>query len=412
MHEKSAFKDQPCHINCDCGRFVEIGNSVFMQYKKTESGFEPLPQNNVDFGGGLERMVMASIDTPDVFKIDAFVPIIAKIEEISGQDYDSGDEGVKKSMRIIADHIRAATMIMADVNGVGPSKADQGYIVRRLIRRAVRYGKQIGIGEESWTKEIATLVIDDYKNVYSEVEGKREFVMGALEEEEKKFGRTLAKGLKEFSKMSFDKEISGEEAFILFSTYGFPIELIKEIAAEKNLRVDEAGFKREMKKHQELSRSASAGKFKGGLADADKQTTKLHTATHLLQAALRQVLGDHVQQKGSNITAERLRFDFSHGEKMTPEQLAATEKLVNKWIAAELAVKCEELPYEEAKQRNVIGLFEDKYGNKVKVHTIGDVSSELCGGPHVGNTKELGEFKIKKEQSSGAGVRRIKAVLK
>ncbi|NQV13282.1 MAG: alanine--tRNA ligase [Parcubacteria group bacterium] len=432
IHEKSEYKDQPCHVNCNCGRFNEIGNSVFMQYRKTDSGFESLPHPNIDFGGGLERMVMASIDTPDVFKIDTFVPVITKIEEISGQSYDAGDESVMKAMRIIADHIRAATMIMADVNGVEPSKADQGYMVRRLIRRAVRYGKQIGIEEESWTKGIAEIIIDDYKAVYPEVEKKKEFVVSSLEEEEKKFSKTLAKGLKEFKKWhsdpvvywenesagkvsekvaNADKIVPGFVAFRLFTTYGFPFELIKEIANEKNLKVDETGFQQEMKKHQALSRSASAGKFKGGLADADEQTTKLHTATHLLQAALRQVLGDHVQQKGSNITAERLRFDFSHGEKMTPEQLTATEKLVNEWIVAELEIKCEELPYDEAKKRDVIGLFEDKYGDKVKVYGVGDVSGELCGGPHVKNTKELGKFRIKKEQSSGAGVRRIKAVL-
>lgn len=431
-HEKSEYKDQVCHINCNCGRFMEIGNSVFMQYKKAEDGFEPLPQNNVDFGGGLERMVMASLNTPDIYQIDVFKPIIKKVEEISQQNYESGDEDVKKGMRIIADHIRAATMIMADESGVGPSKADQGYVVRRLIRRAVRYGKQIGIDEEFWTKEIAKIVMDDYKDVYPEVEKKGEFVISSLEEEERKFGRTLKKGLKEFKKWytdpvaywenesvekiskkvaNADKIIPGLVVFRLFTTYGFPIELIREIAAEKNLTVDEVGFEAEMKKHQALSRTASAGKFKGGLANSDEQTTKLHTATHLLQAALRQVLGEHIEQKGSNITAERLRFDFSHNEKMTPEQLAETEKLVNEWIAAELEIKCEELPYQEAKKRNVIGLFEDKYGNKVKVYSAGDVSAELCGGPHVENTSELGSFKIKKEQSSGAGVRRIKAVL-
>ena len=428
IHEKSEYKDQPCHVNCNCGRFNEIGNSVFMQYKKTDSGFESLPHPNIDFGGGLERMVMASIDTPDVFKIDTFVPIIAKIEEISGQSYDSGDESVRKAMRIIADHIRAATMIMADESGVGPSKADQGYIVRRLIRRAVRYGKQIGIEGDTWTVRLAEIVMRGYQEVYPEVEKRREFVIGALEEEEKKFGRTLEKGLKKFDEYAFNEEPKGKygrvgaswdqcilyggDAFYIYQTYGFPREMMEELCKEKGVKFDNEGFKEELKKHQALSRSASAGKFKGGLADADEQTTKLHTATHLLQAALRQVLGDHVQQKGSNITAERLRFDFSHSEKMTPEQLAETEKLVNEWITSELEVKCEELPYEDAKKRNVIGLFEDKYGDKVKVYTIGDVSGELCGGPHIKNTKELGKFTIKKEQSSGAGVRRIKAVLK
>ncbi|MBU1177748.1 alanine--tRNA ligase [Patescibacteria group bacterium] len=433
IHEKSSFKNKPCHINCDCGRFIEIGNSVFMQYKKTEDSFEPLPQNNVDFGGGLERMVMASLDVPDIFMIDVFKPIIAKVEKEIGKSYVDCGEKTKKEIRIIADHVRAATMIMADDRGVGPSNVDQGYLVRRLIRRACLAGRRLGNEREYYLQPIAASVIDFYKedakltDFYSNVGEKSNFILEEIRKEEAKFGKALKKGLREFDKFAFSTEpldkygrigkswnqgiLYGDSAFYFYQTYGFPKEIMQELCEEKKVKFDEEGFAEELEKHQALSRSASTDKFKGGLADADEQTTKLHTATHLLQAALRQVLGDHVQQKGSNITTERLRFDFSHDEKVTPEQIAATEKLVNGWITAGLKVECEELPYEEAKKRDVIGLFEDKYGNKVKVYTISDISGELCGGPHVKNTKELGKFKIKKEQSSGAGVRRVKAVL-
>ena len=419
-HENSSFKNQPCHVNCDCGRFIEIGNSVFMEYIKTEKGFKELPQKNVDFGGGLERMVMAVQTKNNIFETDLYINIINKIEWLS--DNKKYRENMK-SFEIIADHIKAATFIMGDGKGITPSNTDQGYIARRLIRRAIRYGRQIGIKEESWTKEIAKIVAHDYANVYPELQRNIDFVIEQLKNEEAKFKQTLERGLKEFGRMlhkntktqKYKNTITGLEAFDLYQTYGFPIEMTKELAGERGLSVNEDGFAKELKKHQELSRTASVGKFKGGLADVSEETKKLHTAAHLLLAVLRKVLGDHVVQKGSNITAERLRFDFSHSEKMTNEQKQEVEKLVNQAIAKDLPVICEEMDLEAAKEQDAMGVFESKYSEKVKVYTIGkddDIfSKEICGGPHAENTGQLGHFRIKKEQSSSAGVRRIKAVL-
>ncbi|MEA3463944.1 MAG: alanine--tRNA ligase [Patescibacteria group bacterium] len=419
-HENSPFKNQPCHVNCDCGRFIEIGNSVFMEYVKTEKGFEKLPQKNVDFGGGLERMAMAVQAKDNIFETDLYINIINKIERLSNNK--KYRENIKP-FEIIADHIKAATFIIGDDKGVTPSNTDQGYVARRLIRRAIRYGRQIEIKQESWTKEIAKIVAHDYANVYPELSRNIDFVIEQLKAEEAKFKQTLERGLKEFGRMlrkntkiqKHKNTISGIEAFNLYQTYGFPIELTKEIAEEKGLSVDEDGFSKELKKHQELSRTASVGKFKGGLADASEETKKLHTAAHLLLAALRKVLGDHVAQKGSNITAERLRFDFSHPEKITDGQKQEVEKLVNQAIAKNLSVTYEEMSLNQAKKQNAMGVFESKYGAKVKVYTIGkdgDIfSKEICGGPHIENTGQLGNFRIKKEQSSSAGVRRIKAVL-
>lgn len=409
LHENSEWKDQPCHPACDCGRFLEIGNNVFMEYIKTSKGFEKLPQKNVDFGGGLERQMAAMMDTPDIFKTPFFTPLIDKIQDISGTLYDSTPEN-NMAFRVIADHIRAATYIMGDNAGIEPSNVDQGYVVRRLIRRAIRYGKQLGI-EQVFTFKVAEVVIDIMKKSYPELKNNKDFIINQLVKEEEKFLETLERGLKEFKKMSFDKKISGKEAFILFSTYGFPIEMTQEIANEKALEVDIKEFEKEMKQHQELSRTASEGKFKGGLADAGEENIKLHTATHLLHAALRKVLGDHVEQRGSNITSERLRFDFSHAEKMTDDEKKQVEDLVNDWISKDLEIVCEEMSFDDAKKQGAIGLFEDKYGDKVKLYTISDISCELCGGPHVKKTGELGSFKIKKEESSSSGIRRIKAIL-
>ena len=414
-HENSSFKNQPCHVNCDCGRFIEIGNSVFMEYVKTEKGFQKLPQKNVDFGGGLERMAMAVQAKDNIFETDLYINIINKIEWLS--DNKKYRENIKP-FEIIADHIKAATFIMGDDKGVVPSNTDQGYVARRLIRRAIRYGRQIEIKQESWTKEIAKIVAHDYANVYPELRKNIDFVIEQLKAEEIKFNKTLERGLKEFAKTSpspSDNTISGIDAFNLYQTYGFPIEMTKELAKESGLTVDEDGFAKELKKHQELSRTASAGKFKGGLADTSEETKKLHTAAHLLLASLRKVLGDHVVQKGSNITAERLRFDFSHSEKMTNEQKQEVKKLVNQAIAKNLSVTCEEMTLDQAKKQNAMGVFESKYGAKVKVYSIGkndDIfSKEICGGPHAENIGQLGHFKIIKEQSSSAGVRRIKAIL-
>ena len=425
-HEKSEWKDKKCHLNCECGRFIEIGNSVFIEFIKTEKGFEPLSQKNVDFGGGLERMVMVTEGKDNVFETDLFFNILNKIEQLSGgKKYKDNI----KAFEVIADHIKAATFIMGDDKGIAPSNTDQGYIVRRLIRRAIRYGKQLGIkSDEPWTKEIAKIVAHDYADVYPEVRKNIDFVIEQMKEEEKKFGKTLDSGMKMFNKWyrmeifwegkktaSTGNIIPGKYVFDLYQTYGFPIELTREIAGEKNLKIDESGFKEELKKHQELSRTAAQGKFKGGLADASEETKKLHTVAHLLLAALRKVLGNHVVQKGSNITAERLRFDFSHNEKMTDEQKQAVAKLVNNAIKKNMLVVFAEMSLAEAKKQGAMGVFESKYGDKVKVYTIGEAgqvfSKEICGGPHVARTGKLGNFKIKKEQSSSAGVRRIKAVL-
>lgn len=429
IHEASEFKDQPCHVNCDCGRFLEIGNNVFMQYIKTNQGYELLPKGNIDFGGGLERIAAAKNNTPDIFMTDLFMPIIKEIEQISGKKYDESSES-KRSFRVIADHLKASTFLICD--GVVPSNTAQGYFLRRLIRRAVRYGKLVNITQD-FTLQIAEIVIKMYGDFFPELVNKKAFILAELKKEEDKFRTTLEHGLKEAEKLfnfylrdevidialkeSTDQDllVSGADAFNLFQTYGFPIEMVEELASEKGLRIDHPSFLEEQTKHQDLSRTASAGMFKGGLADASEETMRLHTAAHLMLAALRQVLGEHVSQKGSNITAERLRFDFAHTEKMTPEQILAVENIVNDAIKQDLPVTCTEMSLEEAKQLGAMGAFESKYGERVKVYTAGSgtniVSREICGGPHVDHTGQLSHFKIQKEESSSSGVRRIKAIL-
>jgi len=411
----------PDSFNDDNELWVEIWNDVFMQYYKKEDGnFEALKQRNVDTGMGLERILAVLNGYDDNYETDLFKNIIQKIEFLTGKKYDESAE-IKKAMRIIADHIKAATFIMGDNKGIAPSNTDQGYIVRRLIRRAIRYGNMLGVKDdnwylakdEPWTKEVAKIVIHDYSREYPELNKNANFIIENLIEEEAKFKKTLERGLKEFDKISGD--IDAKTAFNLYQSYGFPIEMTEEIARGKNAKVDLTGFKIELEKHQELSRTASAGKFKGGLADTGEETVKLHTAAHLLLAALKKVLGDHVTQKGANITAERLRFDFSHPEKMTPEQIKKVEILVNDAIAKKLPVKFDEMTLDEARENGAMGVFESKYGERVKVYTVGEgdeiVSKEICGGPHVENTDVLGKFKIAKEESSSAGVRRIKAIL-
>lgn len=406
----------PDSFNDDNSLWVEIWNDVFMQFNKNEKGsYELLAQKNVDTGMGLERVLAALNGFSDNYKTELFFGTISKIEELSGKKYDDSDE-VRRAMRIIADHLKAATFIIGDNKAVTPSNTDQGYVVRRLIRRAIRCGKQLGI-ENSWTKDIARTVIDIYKDVYSELGKNSDFVLAQLTDEEEKFKRTLEKGEYELDRiLSSGQEITGSTAFDLYQTYGFPLEMTSEILKEKGVVIkNEEEFNDKLKQHQDLSRTASAGMFKGGLADASEETRRLHTAAHLMLAALRRVLGDHVFQKGSNITAERLRFDFSHPEKMTKEQIEAVETIVNEAIQKELPVDYEEMTVEEAKQIGAMGVFESKYGERVKVYKIGkdgDVASlEICGGPHVENTKEMGKFKIQKEESSSSGVRRIKAVL-
>lgn len=460
-----------CSPACHCGAYLEIWNDVFMQYNKQKDGsFIPLTQKNVDTGMGLERTICVLNGKKSVYETDAFTGILAKIEELCGKKYTSDDENTR-AFRIVADHMRTSTFIIGDPRGIGPSNVGQGYILRRLIRRAVRYGMGLGL-QEGFTAEIAKVIIDQYKAVYPELEQNKAFVLEQLTLEEGRFARTLKQGEKEFDKVMNNLRrtreamekiladdtlaaaeeavkthvlrpqpdmvsaieavkagdlakvkaecqkihdslnvIDGRSAFKLYDTYGFPIEITKELAAENGLTVDEADFAKRFEQHQATSRSGAEQIFKGGLADHSEQTTCLHTATHLLQAALRKVLGDEVHQKGSNITAERLRFDFTFGRKVTPEELAQVEALVNEAIAAKVPITMEEMTVSEAKAQGAMGLFESKYGEVVRVYTMGPYSKEICGGPHANNTGELVSFKIIKEEASSAGVRRIKATI-
>lgn len=429
----------PDSFNDDNDLWVEIWNDVFMQFNKTKDGqYEPLAKQNVDTGMGLERVLAVLNGLNDNYKTELFINIIKKVEELSGKTYNEN----KKAMRIIADHIKAAVFIIGDDRGIAPSNTDQGYIVRRLIRRAIRYGKTLGIDKLFWTMDIAQVVINDYKIIYRELLHNANFILREITKEEEKFAKTIENGLKILNKeMEAHEKISGkpvviqdlsggftphkitgEWLFDLYQTYGFPLEMSIEelqnrgrhIHNQELITIKEEFFT-EQKKHQDLSRTASAGKFKGGLADQGEETKKLHTTAHLLLAALRKVLGDHVVQRGSNITAERLRFDFSHPDKMTDEQKQAVEKLVNDAIEAKLPVSVEEITLDDAKEKGAMGVFESKYGEMVKVYAVGDGSDrfsyEICGGPHINNTSELGKFKIQKEESSSSGVRRIKAIL-
>lgn len=399
----------------DSFRIMEIWNDVFMEFNKNSAGeFEKMPRQNVDTGMGLERTLTVLTGKQNAFDTDLFAPIFVKLNELSGKTYGENEE-TNRAMRIVADHLKASSFIIGDDRGATPGNTDQGYVVRRLIRRAIRYGKQLEIKKEAWIAEVAEVVIGQYEMVYPELNRNKAKILAELTEEEAKFAKTLERGLKEFEKAVSVDGITGVEAFNLYQTYGFPLEMTEELAKEQGITIDKAGFQAELIKHQDLSRTASAGKFKGGLADAGEETKRLHTAAHLMLAALRQVLGDHVHQKGSNITPERLRFDFAHPEKMTKEQLEQVEKLVNDAILAKATVSFVEMPLEDARLAGAEGVFESKYGEKVKVYTAekdGHIySKEICGGPHVDNTGELGHFKIQKEESSSAGVRRIKAIL-
>ena len=408
---------EPCGPNCSpacsCGRYLEIWNDVFMQYnKKADGTFEPLEQKNVDTGMGLERTICVLNGKKSVYETDLFADILKKISELSGKEYGS-DEMTTRAFRIIADHMRTATFIMGDDRGVSPSNVDQGYVLRRLIRRAVRYGMGIGM-PEGFTGEVAKVIIEQYKDVYPELKRNEAFVLEQLSLEESRFARTLKQGNREFEKLVEkvqDGQIDGVSAFHLYDTYGFPVEMTEELARERGLTVDMDGFHDCFRRHQATSQAGAEQRFKGGLADNSEQSARLHTATHLLHAALRKVLGPEVAQKGSNITAERLRFDFSFGRKMTKEELAEVERLVNEAIESHTPVTCEEMTVAQAKEQGAIGLFESKYGEKVKVYTMGPYSKEICGGPHAQNTGDLVSFKIKKEESSSAGVRRIKAII-
>ncbi len=402
-----------CHPNCDCGRFMEIGNNVFMEYKKNVDGtFSKLPQKNIDFGGGLERIVAATENSDDIFFIDTLQGIVKTLESLSGKLYS--DKEFTSTFRVVADHIRASVFLIGD--GVIPSNTEQGYFVRRLLRRAIRFWDKLGIQNEGIFALVSPL-LELYKEAYPETFDKKEFIVDEIKKEEEKFRKTLLQGIKELNKYFEKGSISGEEAFIIFSSYGFPIEITIELAKEKNINIDLIAFNNELKKHQDLSRAGSEQKFKGGLGDTSDKSLQYHTATHLLHQALREVLGDTVGQKGSNITPERLRFDFSFSEKMTDEQKKKVEDIVNQKINDALPVQVVSLPKEEAVKTGAIHFFGEKYPDTVTVYYIGNTvdeafSKEFCGGPHVKNTSELkGKFKIQKEEAVSAGVRRIKAVL-
>ncbi len=405
-----------CKPGCKCGKYFEIWNDVFMQYRKEKDGtYHEMDRKCIDTGMGIERTVAVLQGKKSVYETEVFQPIIRKIEELSGKKYGENEED-DISIRIISDHIRTSVFILGDQKGIAPSNVGQGYILRRLIRRAVRHGKKIGI-DHSFLPGLSDVVLSLYGEPYPELIEHKDFIREELEKEEEKFSITLTKGEKEFEKMlpnlmkGNSRVISGRLAFKLYDTYGFPIELTKELAAEHEFTVDEKGFEEAFEKHQALSRAGAEKEFKGGLADHSEQTTALHTATHLLHAALRRVLGTHVGQKGSNITAERLRFDFTHPAPMTKEELKEVEDLVNDAIKRDLPVTVETMTLEEARNAGAIAFFDSKYGEKVTVYTIGDFSKEVCGGPHVTHTGDMGHFRILKEQSSSAGIRRIKAVL-
>lgn len=408
LHENSPFQNEPCHVNCDCGRFLEIGNSVFMQYQKQDDGsFKELPQKNVDFGGGLERILAVQNNKRDVFETELFSEIIAQIEQTTGKKYQAAH---KPQMRVIADHLKAAVFLIKD--GVVPSNKTQGYFLRRLIRRATVKLHQLGgsLNPSSLFTIADRGVLQTYDGVYFDRRVDRDLIDRVLSEEATKFSKSLDKGLRFFEKQD---KVDGKVAFDLYQTYGFPLEITIEMAQQKHEQVDVDQFKAEFEKHKDLSRSASAGMFKGGLADHSEVTTKYHTATHLLQAALRKVLGTHVQQKGSNITGERLRFDFSHNAPMTTEQQQEVEKLVNDWIKADLPVTMQLMQKQDALRSGAIAFFIEKYPDQVSVYTIGKdpehdwISKEFCGGPHVKSTGEIGPIKLTKEQSASAGVRRV-----
>lgn len=404
LHENSPVKNQKCHINCDCGRYLEIGNSVFMQYQKMPDGsLKELPQKNVDFGGGFERILTALNNNPDQFLTDLYMPVISEIETLTHKSYPDN----QFSFRIIADHIKAAAFLIAD--GVIPSNKAQGYFLRRLLRRAMVKMQKLTDSAPEYSA-ISSAVIDIYKDAYPELAAKEKYIHEVIQEENNRFSKTMSKGLREFNKLN---SVDGKVAFDLFQTYGFPLEVTMELAAEKNINVDKDQFAFEFKKHQELSRTASQGMFKGGLQDQSETTTKYHTATHLLHKALRDILGTHVQQKGSNITAERLRFDFSHPVKLTADELQLIEAAVNQKILENLPVHHDQQNKNEALSQGAMAFFPEKYPDIASVYTIGDpghwYSKELCGGPHVASTGEIGKIKIIKEESAGAGIRRIYA---
>ena len=405
-----------CRPGCSCGKYFEVWNDVFMEYNKQADGsYKKMDRRCVDTGMGIERTAAILQGKKSVYDIEVFRPIIAAIQQVSGKSYGSNEQ-IDMSVRIISDHVRASVFILGDENGIVPSNLRQGYILRRLIRRAIRHGRKLGI-EGQFLKEPAKAVISIYKAVYPELERREAVILDELAKEEDRFLLTLRKGEAEFEKLlpnllkNPQKIIPGRVAFRLYDTYGFPIEITEELARENGMTIDRKGFDEAFEKHQEVSKAGAEKSFKGGLADNSEMVKRLHTATHLLHQALRRVLGTHVQQKGSNITAERLRFDFSHTAPMSPEEIKAVENMVNDQIAGDLPVSMSIMSLEEAQKDGALAFFGDKYSDQVKVYTMGDFSKEVCGGPHAEHTGELGRFVIQKEQSSSAGVRRIRAVL-
>ncbi len=409
--------DQPdcgpdCGLTCNCGKYVEIWNDVFMQYNRTAAGdYQTLSRRNVDTGMGLERVTAILQGRKSCYETELFARLFECLAELAELSEPVSD----RRARIVVEHVRAATFLLAD--GVRPGNVDQGYVLRRLIRRAIRECHKLGVGRII-SPLLAQVVVDDYSEAYPELAKQNQSIVEELRLEEEQFADALQRGLREFNKLIdkfpahvSNKIISGRKAFYLYETYGFPVELTAELAKERGFGLDMAGFEQAYRKHQEQSRSGAAKRFKGGLADQSEQTTRLHTATHLLHAALRQVLGEHVSQAGSNINAERLRFDFTHPEKVDKEQLSAVEGLVNQVIERDLPIECREMDLSEALAEGAIGVFGERYGERVKIYRVGDFSAEICGGPHVERTGLLGRFKIRKEESSSRGVRRIKAVL-
>jgi len=409
FHENSKFADQPCHVNCDCGRFLEIGNSVFMQYQKTATGFKDLPQKNIDFGGGLERILAASHHQPDVFQTDLFLPIIRKIEQETNQEYANSPA----NFRIIADHIKAAVWLIND--GVKPSNKDQGYLVRRLIRRAVRYSQHL-FEDSEFLLSLVPVVAEIYTQTNGLLKQDQLAIETLIHQEVEKFKKTLGKGLKRLNKIFADnKVLTGEMAYDLYQTYGFPFELTIEEAQQNNITLEEnlrQEYVTAQAKHSKLSKTGASQKFQGGLADNSDITTAYHTATHLLHTALRQVLGDHVQQKGSQITQDCLRFDFSHSSALTKQEVQQVQDLVNQWIALDLPVQKKQMLKQDALQSGALAFFVERYPDQVDVFEIGQdklISKELCGGPHVSSTGKIHKIEIFKEKSVGSGVRRVYA---
>ena len=400
-----------CRPGCNCGKYFEIWNDVFMCYNKESDGtYEKLKQHNVDTGMGIERTVAVLNGMQSVFEIDSYAPLVKRVMKLARITEPLNQEQ-QKAVRIIVDHIRTATFILGDDKHLSPSNLGQGYVLRRLIRRIIRQGNLLNI-KQRFLPELAHLVIDMSKEPYPELERNKDFIINNLTQEEQKFSKALHRGLRKFNQIFKEKEtITGEDAFLLFTSFGFPLEITSELAAEKGLSIDLEVFKAEFERHRELSRKATAGTFQSGLADHTERTTRLHTATHLLQQALRDVLGNHVEQKGSNITPERTRFDFNHPQSLTPEEIKKVEAIVNQKIKEALPVNKEIMTPQEAKEQGALGFFEERYEGKVSVYSVGSFSKEICTGPHVTNTQEIGHFKIQKQQNIGVGLMRIRATV-